>query len=67
MLSSGNRKLLNNPGKISHEEAIEKATKEYRKYELDNPSPVEKAYLESLSLLENQIEKKEKNGQSGNK
>lgn len=58
ILASGGRELLDNPGKISHDEAMKKATKEYRKFELDNPSPVEEAYLESLTSLEKQLKKK---------
>ena len=48
ILSTGGRQLLDGSGKISHDEALEKARAEYRKYELDNPSPVEQAYLEGL-------------------
>ncbi|MBR3252577.1 virulence RhuM family protein [Candidatus Saccharibacteria bacterium] len=55
ILASGGRKLLDNPGKVSHDEAIKKATKEYRKFELENPSPVEKAYLDSLISVEKTI------------
>ena len=60
ILASGGRELLNAPGKISHDEAIKKAIREYRKYELENPSPVEKAYLESISSLEKQVKKQKK-------
>lgn len=60
ILTSGGRKLLNTPSKISHDDAIKKATKEYHKYELENPSPVEKAYLESINSLEMQIKKHKK-------
>ena len=60
ILSTGGRKLLDGPGEISHEEAIKKATKEYRKFELENPSPVEKAYLDSLISTEKQLKKKVK-------
>ena len=55
ILVSGGRKLLDSPGKVSHDEAIKKATKEYRKFELENPSPVEKAYLDSLISVEKTI------------
>lgn len=58
ILSSSGRELLNDAGKISREKALEKATKEYRKFELENPSPVEEAYLESLTSLEKQVKKK---------
>lgn len=60
ILTTGGRELLNNSGKISHEDAIKKATKEYRKYELDNPSPVEQAYLNSLTDLAKRLKKKTK-------
>ncbi len=58
VLSSGNRKLLEGAGKISHEQAIKKATEEYRKYQVLTLSPVEKAYLESLKTVENDVKKK---------
>ena len=48
VLSSGKRKLLEGPGKISHEKAIEKATTEYRKYQEITLSPVEEEYLKSI-------------------
>ena len=60
ILSNSGRELLDNPGKISHEQAIEKATREYRKYEVENLSPVEQAYLDSLSAVEKKIKKKAK-------
>ena len=48
ILSSGNRKLLTDSGTISHEQAIEKARAEYRKFQTENLSPVEDAYLETI-------------------
>lgn len=48
ILSSGNRKLLTGSGTISHEQAIEKARAEYRKFQTENLSPVEDAYLETI-------------------
>ena len=48
ILSSGNRKLLTDSGTISHEQAIEKARAEYRKFATENLSPVEDAYLETI-------------------
>ena len=58
VLSSGNRKLLDGAGKISHELAMKKATEEYRKYQVLTLSPVEKDYLESLKTVEKDIKKK---------
>ena len=51
ILSSGDRKLLDGPGSISNKQAIEKATKEYRQYQANTLSPVEKEYLESLKQV----------------
>ena len=48
VLSSGNRKLLTDSGKITHEEAIKKAKEEYRKYQEITLSPVEQAYMETI-------------------
>ena len=48
VLSSGNRKLLDRPGKVSHAKAIEKATNEYRKYQAVTITPVEEEYLKSI-------------------
>ncbi len=48
VLSSGNRPLLEGAGKVSHAQAMEKATNEYRKYQNNTLSPVEKAYLETI-------------------
>ena len=42
------RQLLEGPGEVSHEAAIEKAHAEYRKYQQKTLSPVEEAYLQSL-------------------
>ena len=58
ILSSGNRKLLEGAGTISHEQAMEKAKEEYRKYQVLTLSPVDKAYLESLKTVENDVKKK---------
>ncbi len=58
ILTSGGRKLLDDPGKISHNEAMKKAAKEYRKFELEVPSPVERAYLESVTALAKRLIKR---------
>ncbi len=51
ILSTGGRELLEGPGNVSHNQAIEKARKEYRKFELENPSPVEQAYLKEIKKV----------------
>lgn len=62
VLSSGNRKLLQSGGTISHAQAMEKAKKEYLKYQEKTIAPVEQAYLDTIHNLEkeakNQIRKK---------
>ena len=62
VLSSGNRKLLQSSGTISHAQAMEKAKKEYLKYQEKTIAPVEQAYLDTIHNLEkeakNQIRKK---------
>ncbi len=50
--------LLTDGGSVSHEEAMEKAVAEYRKFQIKTLSPVEQAYLESIKG----IEKKAKRG-----
>ena len=48
VLTSGNRPLLSGAGSISHSQAMEKATTEYRKYQNSTLSAVEKAYLDTI-------------------
>lgn len=58
VLSSGGRKLLADAGRVSHKQAIDKATDEYRKYQAQTLSPVEKAYLETIKAVEKTARKK---------
>ena len=58
ILSSGKRKLLKGPGNISHDQAMEKAREEYRKYQEMTLSPVEEEYLDSIRQIEKDIKKK---------
>ena len=58
LLSVDNRKLLDGISYVSHEQAIEKAKKEYRKYQKATLSSVEKAYLENVKAVEKEIKKK---------
>lgn len=50
--------VLPDAGKISHDEAMQKAEKEYRKYQAKTLSPVEKSYLETIKAAEKKVEKK---------
>ena len=58
ILNSTNRKLLDDAGQISRDEAEKKAIAEYRKYKAKTLSEVEKAYLENLKTLQKQLKKK---------
>jgi hypothetical protein len=58
ILSSGNRKLLVGPGKVSHDQAIKKAKEEYRKYQEITLSPVEEEYLKSIKDVEKEVKKR---------
>jgi hypothetical protein len=49
--------VLLDAGKVSHEEAVEKAENEYRKYQAKTLSPVEKDYLDRLMAIEKNCEK----------
>ena len=58
VLSSGNRKLLEGAGTVSHRRALEKAKAEYRKYQEITLSPVEQAYLENVKEVAKELKKK---------
>lgn len=45
-------------GMISHEQAMDKAETEYRKWEVRTLSPVEQAYLNSIKTLHHKTKKK---------
>ncbi|MDR0832662.1 MAG: virulence RhuM family protein [Candidatus Symbiothrix sp.] len=50
--------VLKDAGTISHEQAIDKAKTEYKKYQAKTLSPVEQAYLETIKAVQKKIEKK---------
>ena len=52
ILSANGEELLVGAGTVSHEEAMEKALTEYRKFQVKTLSPVEQDYLESIKLIE---------------
>ena len=60
ILTSGNRKLLEDSGNVSHDEAIKKAKAEYRKYQEITLSPVEEEYLKSVKGLEKEVKKRKR-------
>lgn len=50
--------LLTDGGSVSHEEAMEKAVTEYRKFQVKTLSSVEHAYLESIKSIEKKAKRK---------
>lgn len=60
ILTMSGENLLQGAGKVSHEQAIEKATNEYKKYQQKTLSEAELNYLESLKTLEEKTKKKSK-------
>ena len=57
VLTSGNRKLLTGSGKIKHEEAIEKARVEYKKYQNKLITPIEQEYLDAIKKINRDLKK----------
>lgn len=60
ILKSTGRKILDDAGKISHDQATLKATLEYRKYKAKELSEVERSYLETIKSIEKKVSKKSK-------
>jgi hypothetical protein len=51
ILSATGEKLLSGAGSVSHQQAMDKAESEYRKFQVRELSPVEQAYLETIKAL----------------
>lgn len=58
ILSSTGEKLLTGAGKVSHKKALEKANQEYQKFIVQNLSPVEEAYLQTIKSAEKMLKTK---------
>ena len=58
ILSSTGETLLNGPGSVSHQQAMDKAREEYRKFQVRELSPVERAYLETIKALNDKTKQK---------
>ncbi len=58
LLKSTGEKLLEGPGTVSHAQAMEKAKQEYQKYQVQNLSPVEEAYLQTIKDTEKAAKRK---------
>ena len=61
ILSAAGEQILLDNGKISHKQAIEKATAEYKRFIVNNLSPVEESYLTTIKNLEQTIKTAEEN------
>ena len=61
VLKTTGEKVLQRAGTISHAQAIEKATEEYRKYQVQNLSPVEEEYFENIKNIHSTVNKNGKN------
>jgi hypothetical protein len=60
ILTASGERLLANAGKISHEQAVDKAKSEYVKYQAKTLSDVEKQYLNSLKSTELALKKRKR-------
>ena len=58
ILTMSGEQLLQGPGSVSHDAAMEHATAEYRKYKQRTISDVERDYLSSIKLIEDSLSKK---------
>ena len=58
ILSSTGETLLNGPGSVSNQQAMDKAREEYRKFQVRELSPVERAYLETIKALNDKTKQK---------
>lgn len=58
VLSSTGEQLLVGAGKVSHKQAMEKANREYQRFLVQNLSPVEEAYLQTIKEVEKTAKKK---------
>ncbi|MDD2980303.1 MAG: virulence RhuM family protein [Hespellia sp.] len=60
VLRTTGEKLLEGAGTISHKAALEKAKEEYQKFQVQNLSPVEESYLQTIKDMEKTAKKKSK-------
>lgn len=60
LLKATGENLLSDAGKVSHSQALEKAKSEYQKYQVQNLSPVEEAYLQNIKQIEKEAKRKTK-------
>ncbi len=58
ILSSAGEQLLIGAGNVSHKQAMEKANREYQRFLVQNLSPVEEAYLQTIKEVAETAKKK---------
>ena len=58
ILTMGGEQLLERNGSVSHRQAVDKATDEYKKYKSKTLSDVEQDYLNSFQLLQKKVNEK---------
>lgn len=56
ILTMSGEQLLIGAGSVSHTQAMNKATEEYKKYQQKTLSEVEKDYLKTIKLIESKVE-----------
>ncbi len=57
LLKATGENLLTDAGKVSHAQALEKAKREYQKYQIQNLSPVEESYLQNIKQVDKEAKK----------
>jgi hypothetical protein len=57
ILTMSGEQLLQGNGSVTHKQAVEKATTEFKKYKARTISDVERDYLDSIKLLEDKVTK----------
>ena len=57
ILTMSGEQLLIGAGSITHTQAVNKATEEYKKYQSRTLSEVEKDYLDTIKAIEDKAEK----------
>ncbi len=60
ILSSTGEQVLIGAGKVSHKQAMDKANREYQRFLVQNLSPVEEAYLQTIKEVEKTAKKNAK-------
>ena len=60
ILSTTGEQILVGAGKISHKQAMDKANREYQRFLVQNLSPVEETYLQTIKEVEKTAKKKTK-------